>query len=163
MSNPAKQWSWGGALGRATGTAIGGASTGAIAGSLGGPLGVPLGAAVFGGIGFTSSLIGSALGHWWDDISREEESFGSGALYTLVVAGALMLFATLLAQPMVARVPDPTLPLGLLIGFVSIVASASKSLIDDLHHAYFGTPRTTTTDMLMLKESVRADREAEHL
>jgi hypothetical protein len=138
MSNPNKRWSWGSALGRSTGSAIAGASGGAITGSLGGPLGIPLGAAVFGVLGFTTGLMGAGLGHWWDDMLRDAETFGSGALYSLVVTGTLTVLAVLLAQPLLAVSPDATVTLSLIIGSLSVIGSASKSLIDDLHYTYFG-------------------------
>jgi hypothetical protein len=143
MSNPNKQWSWGGALGRSTGTALSGASVGAINGALGGPLGVPLGATVFAAIGFTTGLIGAGLGHWWDDMLRDAEGFGSGVLYSLVVSSSLTIFATLLVQPSLLSSPNATLALALIISPLCIVATASKSLIDDLHYTYFGKRHTT--------------------
>lgn len=135
MSNPNKRWSWGGALGRSTGPTVSGAASGALAGALGGPLGIPAGAAVGGAIGFVGGFIGAALGHWWDEVKRKAESFGSGALFTLVISGILDIPFVLLAISHFSS-ENKIRVLTLLIGFSSIISSAAKSLIDDLHATY---------------------------
>ena len=136
MSNREKKWSWRGALGRAAGPGLSGAASGALAGHLGGPLGVPVGAAVLGAIGFAGGFIGAALGHWWDQIDRPPEEFGSGALYTIVVSGILNFVFVLLAAPNFSKISDSGAALYVLIAGGSFISAASKSLIDDLYATY---------------------------
>jgi hypothetical protein len=136
MSNPEKKWSWGGAMGRATGSGLTGVAGGALAGHLGGPLGVPVGAAILGAFGFAGGFIGAALGHWWDQLDRPREEFGSGALFTLVVSGVLNLTFVLLAAPSFSKASDATAALYILVCGGSLMSSASKSLLDDLHATY---------------------------
>ena len=142
MSKPEKRWSWRAAFGRSTGAAFTGAAGGLITGSLGGPISAGLGAAVFGAVGFCGGMIGAGLGHWWDELDRAPEQFGSGALFTLVVAGPLVVVSILLLAMLVQGSTDDVsgdlTPYAVVVGFLSVVASAAKSLIDDLHYAYFG-------------------------
>jgi hypothetical protein len=96
---------------------------------------MPVGAALFGGIGFVGGFVGAALGHWWDDMNRKLESFGSGALFTLVITGVLDLIFVLLASSSFSAI-NSFRAMTLLVGFSSIIGGASKSLIDDLHATY---------------------------
>jgi hypothetical protein len=141
MSNPNKVWSFGGAAGRATGSGLAGVASGAIAGSLGGPLGIPLGMAVFGAVGFAGGYVGACLGYWWDALERDPETFGSGALFSLVVNGVLNIVFLLLLGESVSTAHRPIMLLCLLVGFSSLISAALKSLLDDLHAAY--SQRTT--------------------
>ena len=136
MSNANKVWSWGGAIGRATGSAISGAASGTMAGLLGGALSAPLAAVIGGAIGFSGGIIGAILGHKLDDMPPSGEAFGSGALFTLVVTG--MLDIQLLGLFRTPLAPEATkLLLSILLGFSSLIGSASKSLLDDLFERYF--------------------------
>jgi hypothetical protein len=83
-------------------------------------------------------MVGAAVGHWWDDMDRDKETFGSGALYALVVSGILMLFAVLILNPLLTSSPHPRLAFGIVVGGIALFSASSKSLIDDLHHTYFG-------------------------
>jgi hypothetical protein len=82
-------------------------------------------------------MMGAALGYWWDLLRRPPETFGSGALCSTVVGGVLTIPTLVLAHPQFATSPNPNLSMALFIGIVSLLASAFKSLLDDLHYSYF--------------------------
>jgi hypothetical protein len=137
MSNPEKRWSWGAAFGRGVGPVIPSAASGALIGSLGGPLGPVLGAAIAAATAFANGFLGAVVGHWWDLPAQRPESFGSAALFTLVVSGVLNLVAGSFLAGVIAAAPRQALPIVLLTGLVAFIASASRSLLDDWN---FGRP-----------------------
>lgn len=144
MSNPNKRWSWGAALGRGVGPLIPSAATGALMGSFGGPLGPALGALIGGAGAFANGFFGAAFGHWWDAPPREPESFGSAALYTLVVTGVLEIVSAGLLAPLVVRATNVGLSIFLMTGVVAFVAAASRSLIDDWEARHFSSVEEAT-------------------
>jgi len=131
MSNPDKRWSKGAALGRATGPAIGGGAVGFYMGMLGGPAGAAMGAAVCAAGGFASGFLGYALGHWWDEPAPQPESFGSAALYTIVISGFLLVTLSSIAATAILAAPSPDTALFTLSSICGFLGAASRSLIDD--------------------------------
>jgi hypothetical protein len=83
-----------------------------------------------------AASLGAALGHWWDALDRDQESFGSGVLFTLVVNGVLKRTFLLLLAGSISQAHQPTLLLAILAGLSSLISAASKSLVDDLHATY---------------------------
>ena len=131
MSNPKKRWSLGAALGRATGSGLAGGAAGAYMGSLGGPAGAGLAAAVGAAAGFVGGFLGATLGHWWDDPGLEPESFGSAALYTVVVSGVLLVVLSSIAAATISTARDFTSAWFSLSTMCGFLGAASRSLIDD--------------------------------
>ena len=134
MSNPEKQWSWRRTLGSATGSAIGGGAAGAVSGSVaGGPAGAAIGGAIGATGGFVSTILGSAIGYWWDELLDWPVSFGSAALYSAVVSGTLSAVLCFLALAQLSRnlqsLERGVFAITLLAGFLGALSS---SLIDDL-------------------------------
>ncbi|HVN84212.1 MAG TPA: hypothetical protein VMW17_05120 [Candidatus Binatia bacterium] len=131
MSNPQKRWSLGAALGRATGSGLAGGAAGAYMGSLGGPAGAGLAGAVGAAGGFVGGFLGAVLGHWWDEPPMFEETFGSAALFTVVVSGVLDIVTASISSSAVSSAPNFSTACFVLATICGFVGSASRSLIDD--------------------------------
>jgi hypothetical protein len=131
MSNPDKRWSTGAALGRGTGAGIAAGATGFYMGSLGGPAGAGLAAMVGALGGFASGFLGYTVGHWWDEPALKAESFGSAALYTVVISGLLLITLSSIAATAIVAAPNPQQAIFALSSICGFLAAASRSLIDD--------------------------------
>jgi hypothetical protein len=94
---------------------------------------VPLAGAIGAVGGFVSGFLGTAIGHWWDELPVGPEGIGSAALYTAVVSGFTSALLTGLLMERLAA--NPALVSRAIFGISALsafLASLSASLLDDL-------------------------------